>query len=147
VEKNTVQKTYIPKASELAPKWVLFDANGQNLGRLASKIASVLIGKNKPSFTPGMDTGDFVVVINAERITVTGNKLEDKYYYRHSGYPSGLTATSLKDQLAKHPDRVIRAAVWGMLPHNRYGRRILKKLKIYAGPEHPHAAQGPQPLE
>jgi large subunit ribosomal protein L13 len=147
VEKNTVQKTYIPKASEITPKWVLVDANGQTLGRLASKIASILIGKNKPSFTPGMDTGDFVVVINAERIAVTGNKLEDKYYYRHSGYPSGLTSISLKDQLAKHPDRVIRAAVWGMLPHNRYGRRILKKLKIYAGPKHPHAAQGPQPLE
>ena len=142
-----VQKTYVPKAKEISREWVLVDANGQNLGRLASKIASVLIGKNKPSYTPGVDTGDYVIVINAERVTVTGNKLEDKYYYRYSGYPSGLKAINLKDQLAKHPERVIRAAVWGMLPHNRLGRRLIRKLKIYAGPEHPHAAQGPKPLE
>jgi large subunit ribosomal protein L13 len=105
-----------------------------------------LLGKNKPDFTPGMDTGDFVVVINAERVRVTGNKLEDKKYYHHSGYPSGLKEISLREQLEKHPDRALRQAVWGMLPHNRFGRRLIKKLKIYAGPNHPHEAQQPKPL-
>jgi len=142
----TVQKTYIPKASEITHDWVLVDANDQNLGRLASEIARVILGKNKPNFTPGVDTGDFVVVINAERIRVTGNKMEDKIYYHHSGYPGGLKSISLRQQLEKHPDRVIRAAVWGMLPHNKLGRQLIKKLKIYAGPEHPHAAQNPKPL-
>ncbi len=122
------------------------DANDQNLGRLATQIATVLLGKNKPSFTPGMDTGDFVVVVNCERIRVTGTKLETKNYYRHSQYPSGLTTTSLSEQLRNHPDRVIRSAVWGMLPHNKFGRQIIKKLKIYAGPDHPHGAQQPKPL-
>ncbi|RPI88672.1 MAG: 50S ribosomal protein L13 [Chloroflexi bacterium] len=141
-----MQKTYIPKASEITHDWVLVDANDQNLGRLASEIARVILGKNKPNFTPGVDTGDFVVVINAERIRVTGNKMEDKIYYHHSGYPGGLKSISLRQQLEKHPDRVIRAAVWGMLPHNKLGRQLIKKLKIYAGPEHPHAAQNPKPL-
>jgi large subunit ribosomal protein L13 len=142
-----VQKTYIPKGAEITHQWFLVDANGQNLGRLATRIAGVLLGKHKPSFTPGMDTGDYVVVINAERVTVTGNKLDDKYYYRYSGYPSGMKKISLRDQLVKHPDRVLRRAVWGMLPHNKYGRSLMRKLKIYAGPDHPHAAQQPVPLE
>jgi large subunit ribosomal protein L13 len=142
-----VQKTYVPKAGEITQEWVLVDANGQTLGRLASKIASVLLGKNKPNFTPGMDTGDFVVVINAEKVAVTGNKLNDKFYYSYSGYPSGMKEISLRDQMDKHPDRVIRDAVWGMLPHNRFGRSLIKKLKVYGGSEHPHAAQEPKPLE
>jgi large subunit ribosomal protein L13 len=142
-----VQKTYVPKAGEITQEWVLVDASTQTLGRLASKIASVLLGKNKPNFTPGMDTGDFVVVINAEKVAVTGNKLNDKFYYSYSGYPSGMKEISLRDQLDKHPDRVIREAVWGMLPHNRFGRSLIKKLKVYRGSEHPHAAQEPKPLE
>jgi large subunit ribosomal protein L13 len=140
----SVDKTYIPKASEITQDWILFDANEQNLGRLATQIAGILLGKHKPNFTPGMDTGDFVVVINCERIRVTGNKLEEKFYYRHSQYPSGLKEISLNDQLKRHPDRVIREAVWGMLPHNKFGRQLIKKLKIYAGPEHPHQAQQPK---
>lgn len=142
-----MQKTYVPKSGDITNDWVLVDANGKNLGRLASKISSILLGKNKPTFTPGVDTGDYVVVVNTERITVTGNKMEDKYYYRHSGYPGGLKRINLKDQLAKYPDRVIRQAVWGMLPHNRYGRKVIKKLKIYAGPDHPHEAQHPKAIE
>lgn len=141
-----MEKTYVPKAGEITQEWYLVDANDQNLGRLASKIAHVMLGKHKPTFTPGVDTGSFVVVVNCERIRVTGNKLEDKFYYRHSNYPGGLKTVSLRDQLKKHPDRVIRAAVWGMLPHNKYGRQVIKKLKIYAGPEHPHEAQQPKPL-
>ena len=124
-----MEKTYIPKASDIKQDWILVDANDQNLGRLATQIATVLLGKNKPSFTPGMDTGDFVVVVNCERIRVTGTKLETKNYYRHSQYPSGLTTTNLSEQLRTHPDRVIRSAVWGMLPHNKFGRQIIKKLK------------------
>ncbi len=142
-----MQKTYVPKTGDITHDWILVDANGQNLGRLATKIANILLGKNKPIFTPGVDTGDYVIVVNAERITVTGNKLEDKIYYRHSGYPGGLKQISLKDQLAKHPDRVIRQAVWGMLPHHRLGRQIIKKLKVYAGPDHPHDSQQPKPIE
>ena len=141
-----MDKTYIPKASEITQEWILVDANDQNLGRLATQIASILLGKNKPNFTPGMDTGDFVVVVNCERVRVTGNKMTEKYYYHHSQYPSGLTETSLRLQLEKHPDRVIRSAVWGMLPHNKYGRQVIKKLKVYAGPDHPHNAQQPRPL-
>jgi len=142
-----VEKTYVPKAGEITQEWYLVDANDQTLGRLATEIARILLGKHKPNFTPGMDTGDFVVVVNCERIRVTGNKMEEKFYYRHSMYPGGLTATSLRDQLKKHPDRVIRAAVWGMLPHNKFGRKIIKKLKVYAGPDHPHSAQQPKPLK
>ena len=142
----SVEKTYVPKAGEITREWILVDANDQNLGRLATQIASILLGKHKPSFTPGMDTGDFVVVVNCEHIQVTGNKMVEKIYYRHSMYPSGLKAISLRDQLQKHPERVIRAAVWGMLPHNKFGRRVIKKLKIYAGPSHPHEAQNPKPL-
>lgn len=142
-----MQKTYVPKSGEITHEWVLVDANGQNLGRLATRISIVLLGKNKPTFTTGVDTGDYVIVVNAERITVTGKKLDDKYYYRHSGYPGGLKKINLRDQLAKHPDRVIRQAVWGMLPHNRFGRKLIKKLKVYAGPDHPHLAQNPKPIE
>ena len=128
-----MQKTYIPKANEISREWVMVDANGQTLGRLASQIARVILGKHKPNFTPGVDTGDFVIVVNAERVRVTGNKLEAKMYYRHSGYPGGLKTVSLRQQLSTHPDRVLRAAVWGMLPHNKAGREMIKKLKIYAG--------------
>ena len=141
-----MQKTYIPKLNDLKPEWVIVDANDQNLGRLATQIATILIGKHKPIFTPGVSVGDFVVVVNAERIQVTGNKLDDKFYYRYSGYPGGLTATTLRQQLSRYPDRVIRSAVWGMLPHNKLGRKLLNRLKVYAGPEHPHAAQNPKPL-
>ena len=143
-------KTYYPKASEIDRKWFVVDANGENLGRLATRIAAVLLGKHKPTFTPGVEMGDYVVVVNAERVTVTGtrttSKMDSKVYYRHSGYPGGLKSVSLRDQLQKHPDRVVRAAVWGMLPHNRMGRSLLKRLKIYAGPDHPHGMQQPQPL-
>jgi len=144
MERLNVQKTYIPKAAELHSDWVLVDANDQNLGRLATRIASILLGKNKPSFTPGVDTGDHVVVVNAECIRVTGNKMDDKAYYHHSGHPSGIKSITLRQQLAKYPDRVLRSAVWGMMPHNKFGRQVIKKLKIYAGPEHPHAAQNPK---
>ena len=142
----SVEKTYFPKASEITREWYLVDAKGQNLGRLATQIASVLLGKHKPTFTPGVEMGDFVVVVNAEQVRVTGKKLEEKFYYRHSRYPGGITATSLRQQLATHPDRVLRAAVWGMLPHNKYGRQVIKNLKIYAGSEHPHEAQKPKPM-
>ncbi len=141
-----MQKTYYPKPDEISQDWVLVDANDQNLGRLSTQIASYLLGKHKASFTPGVEMGDFVVVVNARRIRVTGNKLDDKMYYSHSGYPGGLKQISLRDQLKNHPDRVIRAAVWGMLPHNRFGRKLLKKLKIYGGAEHPHSAQQPKRL-
>jgi len=141
-----VQKTYIPKPDEIDQGWVLVDANDQYLGRLATQIASQLLGKNKPNFTPGIETGDYVVVVNAENIRATGRKLDDKVYYHHSGFPSGIKAITLRQQLAKHPERVLRSAVWGMLPHNKFGRKLIKKLKVYAGPEHPHAAQNPKPL-
>lgn len=141
-----MDKTYVPKPGEITRDWVLVDANDQNLGRLATQIASVLLGKHKPNFTPGVDTGDFVVVVNCERVRVTGNKMDEKIYYRNSGYPSGLKAIKLRDQLTKHPERVIHQAVWGMLPHNKFGRKLIKKLKVYAGPDHPHGAQQPEPL-
>lgn len=142
-----MQKSYYPKAEDLNPEWVLVDVNGKNLGRVATQIASLLLGKHKPTFTPGTPCGDFVVVINAQNVTVTGKKMEDKFYHRHSLYPGGLTSTSLRDQLERHPDRVIRSAVWGMLPHNKRGRQILNRLKIYAGPEHPHQAQQPKVMD
>jgi large subunit ribosomal protein L13 len=145
-----VYKTYYPKAGEIERKWFVVDANGENLGRLATRIAAVLLGKHKPTFTPGVEMGDYVVVVNAERVTVTGtrttSKMDSKVYYRHSGYPGGLKSVSLRDQLQKHPDRVVRSAVWGMLPHNRMGRSLLKRLKVYAGPDHPHGMQQPEPL-
>ncbi len=146
LEKDDVQKTYVPKKNEISNEWILVDAKDQYLGRLATQIASILLGKNKPNFTPGVDTGDYVVVINAEGIKVTGKKMDDKVYYHHSGYPSGIKAITLRQQLAKYPDRVIRSAVWGMLPHNKFGRALIKKMKVYAGPEHPHTVQNPTPL-
>jgi len=142
----TVQKSYYPKAGDIAQEWFLVDANNQNLGRLATRIAHVLLGKNSPKFTPGVDAGNFVVVVNAKNIRVTGTKLLSKYYYRHSQFPGGLKEISLSQQLEKHPDRVIRRAVWGMLPHNKLGRKLIKQLKIYAGAEHPHQAQQPKAL-
>jgi large subunit ribosomal protein L13 len=145
-----VYKTYYPKADEIDRKWFVVDANGENLGRLATRISAVLLGKHKPTFTPGVEMGDYVVVVNAERVAVTGtkttSKMDSKVYHRHSGYPGGLTSISLRDQLKKFPDRVLRAAVWGMLPHNRMGHSLLKRLKIYAGPDHPHGMQKPEPL-
>jgi len=141
-----VQKTYYPKAGEVAREWYAVDAAGQNLGRLATRVARALLGKNKPQYTPGVDVGDFVVVYNAERIAVTGKKLDDKLYYRASGYPGGLKAVTLREQLARHPERVVQSAVWGMLPHTRLGRALIRKLKVYAGPDHPHASQKPKPL-
>jgi large subunit ribosomal protein L13 len=146
-----VQKTYYPKAAEIQPQWYIVDANGQTLGRLATRIAHVLLGKHKASFTPGVQMGDYVVVVNAERVTATGTKtstkMETKMYNHHSGYPGGLKTVSLRDQLQRHPDRVLRAAVWGMLPHNRMGRALLSRLKIYAGPDHPHGLQKPEALK
>lgn len=134
-------KSYYPKAAEIENRWVVVDANGQTLGRLVTQIAVLLLGKHKPTFTPGVPMGDYVVVINAGGITVTGRKMSEKTYYSHSGYPGGLKSISLRDQLEKHPDRVIRSAVWGMLPHNKMGRHLLKRLKVYPGAEHPHGAQ------
>ena len=142
-----VNKTYVVKAGEIERKWRVIDASGQNLGRLASKIATILRGKHKPTFTPGLDVGDYVVVVNAEKVAVTGKKPTEKMYYTVSMYPGGIRATSLRTQLAAHPDRVIKHAVWGMLPHNKLGKAMLKKLKVYAGPEHPHQAQLPKALK
>jgi large subunit ribosomal protein L13 len=141
----TVDKTFVLKG-QAEQKWVLVDANGQTLGRLASQIVTLLLGKHKPTFTPGVEMGDFVVVVNAANIRVTGNRMDEKMYHHHSGYPGGLKSVSLRDQLRNHPDRVIRDAVWGMLPHNRFGHQVIKKLKVYGGSEHPHTAQDPQPL-
>jgi large subunit ribosomal protein L13 len=141
----TVDKTYVLKGQP-EQKWILVDANEQILGRLATQIAMVLLGKNKPTYSPGVNMGDFVVVINASYIRVTGNRLTEKFYHKHSGYPGGLKSISLRDQILKYPDRVIRDAVWGMLPHNRMGRQLIKKLKVYGGSEHPHAMQQPKPL-
>lgn len=138
-------KTYSQKASEIQRNWLLVDAENQVLGRLATQIAVLLRGKHKPTFTPSMDGGDFVVVVNAEKIQVTGRKIDQKIYYRHTNYPGGLKATPYRIMLQKHPERIIRIAVKGMLPRNRLSRRILLKLKVYAGAEHPHAAQQPTP--
>jgi len=139
-------KTYSAKPGEIQRDWYVVDAEGQTLGRLATQIAERLRGKGKPQFTPHVDTGDFVVVVNAEKIAVTGNKLDDKLYYRHSGYPGGLRQRPLREQLERVPTEVLRKAVKGMLPRNKLGRQQLTKLKIYAGPEHPHAAQEPKPF-
>ncbi len=137
-------RTYIPKKDEIEREWLVVDASNQVLGRLATEIARLLRGKHKPTFTPHMDTGDFVVVVNAERVVLTGRKLDEKKYYRHSGRPGSLKTETAREALEKHPERIIRAAVWGMLPKNRLGRRLLKKLKVYAGPDHPHTAQQPK---
>lgn len=141
-------KSYYPKAAEIDRQWLLVDAKGETLGRLATKLAALLLGKHKPSFTPGVELGDFVVVINSQQVAVTGtrihSKLDEKMYHHHSGYPGGLKSITLRDQLKLHPDRVIRAAVWGMLPHNKMGRHLITRLKVYAGSEHAHIAQNPR---
>ncbi|NJP41076.1 50S ribosomal protein L13 [Oscillospiraceae bacterium HV4-5-C5C] len=139
--------TYVAKAGEIQPKWYLVDASGKTLGRLTSEIAKVLTGKNKPEYTPFLDTGDFVIVINAEKIKVTGNKAAQKVYRYHTGYPGGLKEVSYKSMLQKHPERVIELAVKGMLPKSSLGRQMIKKLKVYAGAEHPHSAQQPEILD
>ncbi len=140
-------RTYVATPADRERNWLLVDAEGKTLGRLATQIADTLRGKRKPEFTPHCDVGDFVIVVNAEKISVTGNKREAKRYYRHSGYPGGLRSRTLDDMLERRPEEVIRTAVKGMLPRTRLGRAQLRKLKVYAGPEHPHAAQKPQPLE
>jgi large subunit ribosomal protein L13 len=140
-------KTYNPKPGEIQRDWLIVDAEGKTLGRLATQIAERLRGKNKPQFAPHVDIGDFVVVVNAEKIAVTGKKLEQKIYYRHSGYPGGLRERTLQEQLNRQPTEVLRKAVKGMLPRNKLGAAQLTKLKIYAGPEHPHDAQEPTTLE
>ena len=139
-------KTYSAKKGEIPREWYIVDADGQTLGRLATQIADRLRGKGKPQFTPHVDTGDFVVVVNAEKIAVTGKKLDEKMYYRHSGYPGGLKSRTLNDMLERRPEEVIRLAVKGMLPRNRLARKQLTKLKVYAGPDHPHTAQQPKPM-
>ena len=138
-----MEKTYVIKG-EPSSEWLLVDANGQGIGRLATQIANYLMGKHKPEFTPGVKMGDFVVVINAAHLAITPKKMVTKMYYRHSGYPGGLTETSLKDMMRTYPDRVIRSAVWGMLPHNKHGRALMTRLKVYAENEHPHEAQNPK---
>ena len=142
-----MQKTWNAKAGEVPRNWYLVDAEGKTLGRLATRIADTLRGKDKPQYTPHTDTGDFVVVVNAEKVAVTGKKMDEKMYYRHSGYPGGLKERSLREQLDRRPTDVLRKAVKGMLPRNRLARQQLLKLKIYAGPEHPHEAQAPKALD
>lgn len=139
-------RTLSAKAHELDRKWYVVDVEGQSLGRAATRIASVLRGKHRPDFTPHVDTGDFVIVVNAEKVQLTGNKLDQKQYQRHSGHPGGFKATSYRQLLQRKPEIAIEKAVWGMLPKGPLGRRIHKKLKVYAGPKHPHAAQKPEPL-
>ena len=140
-------KTYYAKPGEVQREWLLVDATDKTLGRLASEVAQILRGKNKPTYTPHVDTGDFVIVVNCDKIKVTGSKATDKVYVRYSGYPGGLKQETFAEAMAKHPERVIRHAVKGMLPHNRLGAKMLKKLKVYAGPDHPHAAQQPRKIE
>src|SRR5664279_6182552 len=140
-------KTYVATSNDRERNWLIVDATGQTLGRLSTQIANALRGKRKPTYTPHVDTGDFVIVVNAEKIAVTGNKRAEKRYYRHSGYPGGLKSRTLAEMLERRPEEVIRLAVKGMLPRNRLSRRQITKLKVHAGPEHPHAAQQPQPME
>jgi large subunit ribosomal protein L13 len=142
-----MMKSYMARPLEVERKWYVVDAEGQTLGRLATEIARILRGKNKPQYTPHVDTGDFVVVVNAEKVVVTGKKAEQKVYRRHSGYPGGLKETSYEQMMERRPTEILRRAVKGMMPKNRLARQQLRKLKIYAGPEHPHAAQNPQRLE
>jgi large subunit ribosomal protein L13 len=140
-------KTYTVRKSDIKREWYVVDAQGKTLGRLASEIAKILRGKHKPIYVPHLDCGDYVIVVNAEKVRVTGKKLDQKFYYRHSGYPGGLKSISLRDQLQRHPTRVLETAVRGMLPKNRLGRAMIKKLKVYAGSSHPHQAQQPKALE
>lgn len=140
-------KTYMARPLEVERKWYVVDAEGKTLGRLASEIARLLRGKNKPQYTPHVDTGDFVVVVNADRVSVTGRKAEQKLYRRHTGYPGGLRETSYEQMMARKPTEILRKAVYGMMPKTRLGRQQFRKLKIYAGPDHPHEAQRPEPYE
>ncbi|HPS42216.1 MAG TPA: 50S ribosomal protein L13 [Anaerolineaceae bacterium] len=140
-----MDKTYVLKGKQ-EPEWLLVDAAGQGIGRLATQIAGYLLGKHKPTFTPGVDMGDVVVVINASKLDIAQKKLDTKAYYKHSNFPGGLKTVILREQMRVHPDRVITSAVWGMLPHNRMGRELIKRLKVYAGNEHPHVAQNPKPV-
>ncbi|MEA2372661.1 MAG: large subunit ribosomal protein [Solirubrobacteraceae bacterium] len=140
-------RTYVAKPSDRERNWYVVDANGLTLGRLSTQIADTLRGKRKPAYTPHIDTGDFVVVVNAEKIAVTGNKRADKLYHRHSGYPGGLRTRTFQEMIDRRPEEIIRLAVKGMMPRNRLARKQLTKLKVYAGPQHPHVAQKPQPLE
>ena len=145
--KPKVQRTYTPTPADIERSWYVVDAAGAPLGRLASSIATILRGKHKPTFAPHVDGGDYVVVVNASQVVVTGNKEDEKIYYRHSGYPGGLRSETLGEVRAKHPDRLVESAVKGMLPKTKLGRKMLKKLKVYAGPDHPHGPQKPEPLE
>ncbi len=144
--KGIVMKTFLPRVDELEKKWYVVDAEDQVLGRLASRLAEILMGKNKPCYTDFLDTGDFVVVVNADKFKFTGKKWDQKNYYSHSGYPGGLKQTTAKDLLAKHPERLIEFVVKGMLPKTKLGAKMLKKLKVYASPDHPHQAQKPEVL-
>jgi large subunit ribosomal protein L13 len=144
VRGSGIMGSYVPKAGEITHDWVVMDASDQVLGRLASEAAKILRGKHKPEYTPHLDTGDFVVIVNADRVKLTGSKLDEKKYYRHSGRPGNLKVETARERLEKYPERVIQAAVWGMLPKNRLGRKLLRKLKVYSGPEHPHQAQQPK---
>jgi large subunit ribosomal protein L13 len=143
---STPSRTFVPSGKEIKRDWWIVDASGKTLGRLATVVATRLTGKHKPIYTPNMDTGDHVIVLNASKIVLTGNKLRDKMYRRHSGYPGGLKEEAAGKKLATRPDRVIEEAVWGMLPKGPLGRAMYRKLKVYAGGEHPHAAQKPRPL-
>jgi large subunit ribosomal protein L13 len=140
-----VDKTFVLKGTPVND-WVLVDAKDQGLGRLATQVARYLLGKHKPTYTPGVEMGDFVIVINVSRLNITKERAETKFYHKHSGYPGGLKTVSLKEQMLRHPDRALRDAVWGMLPHNKVGRRLIKKLRIFPGNEHTHAAQKPVPV-
>ena len=140
-----VDKTYVLKGTQ-EPEWLLVDAKGEGVGRLATQIAAYLLGKHKATYTPGVDMGDVVVVINASELAISNKRLDTKNYYHHSGYPGGLKTVGMREQMRVHPERVIIAAVWGMIPHNRMGRQLIKRLKVYAGSEHPHAAQNPKPV-
>ncbi|MGD8441095.1 MAG: 50S ribosomal protein L13 [Holophagae bacterium] len=137
-------QSYVPKPDEIRREWVVMNAENQVLGRLATEAARLLRGKHKPEYTPFLDTGDFVVVVNADKVRLTGNKLEDKTYFRHSGRPGALKSETARERMDKYPERIIQAAVWGMLPKNRLGRKLLRKLKVYRGPDHPHQAQQPK---
>lgn len=140
-------KTYVTKPADVERSWYVIDAEGQTLGRLASKVAAVLRGKHKPIYSPAVDAGDYVVIVNADKIAVSGRRLDQKMYYRHSGYPGGLREMTLTEQLRRYPTRPVELAIKGMLPKNKLGRKMFKKLKVYAGPEHPHQAQQPVPME
>jgi large subunit ribosomal protein L13 len=142
-----VQKTYYPKPGDISREWYVVDAAGKNLGRVATTVAQALLGKDKPEYTPGVDVGDFIIVINAEKLDVSGRKMDEKMYYRFSGYPGGLKKVTLRQQMEKFPERVIIHAVKGMLPKNRHARALMKKLRVYRGSDHPHNAQNPKSLE